>query len=546
MHAKYSRKDGIGAGRARPAAGQAALEGPATQLLAHCQLVADGSPRVGAQAAALPRQAAPAGPATGAVVQRVILFKDEPVEQTWNAVHKKATANAALLRAIQAAQAQCPELTEEEFGKSWDRLKRAKSFADLGNAKQFADAVRDSHGRAETSSVRLAGNNAVSEELVGPMVEAAAGDLRFSGGARAKLVPTGKHVHHYDPTIEKERQTARHLSTVLFETNKKGEEVQSSFARDKGEVFISTNLNGVNESLRKQVTSQEDLKREAAQIALARNLENVSRKAAMQDRVLRHAMKLFGRIDNFLDTDCKVTVPGAADFDGRHAEVRIAQDEENGWSIGKFFLPAGVKVPCLGCALYFDAAGMLLGARVGPMWLTAVSISTQIEAETGNKATLTELTPEQIHAIATSIARQYAAARQNSPGFKLGSSKTKHGKATTVHDPDSESELDDEEFERVRKQMLTADKPKPAATGSKPRKRKVSGREEAAETARPTKAQKRTELASRPADADAEEEDMESDTDVDARMDGEGEDEVVEDARPAAFDPSIFGRRVSE
>jgi len=232
-------------------------------------------------------------------------------------------------------------------------------------------------------------------------------------------------------------------------------------------VIVSSNSNAVNRSLG-ELTSRADLKAEATARALGHGLEGMSREQAMADRVVRHAMKLYDRIGTHLAEAGKVLVPHDVAFDGKHAEIRIEQDPQYDKTTHE--APSGVKAPCLACKLYFTGQGYLEGVQAGPMWLSAVALSTQIEATTGAPAKIDELTDVQIAAIAKRIAAQYAVMAAHH--VAVGSSLMKSGKTTLLHDADSDSELDDDKFAAISKQMLARTKADRVGAASAPKRLK--------------------------------------------------------------------------
>jgi hypothetical protein len=183
----------------------------------------------------------------------------------------------------------------------------------------------------------------------------------------------------------------------------------------------------------------------------------MSREEAMKDRTVRHALKLYQRIGEHLSKESRVLVPPKLDsFDGRHAEIRIEQDSR--WSSDDYNLPSGTKYPCLGCRLYFDSQGHFLGVQAGPMWLTAPSISTQIESIVPNGAKLDELNDQQIGEISKLIAEQYSHMLKEHE-VEMGQGLRRDGGGTILHDADSDSDLDDDDFEETRNRMLDRVKP---------------------------------------------------------------------------------------
>lgn len=319
--------------------------------------------------------------------------------------------------------------------------------------------TRERAGPAAQSSVKCGERNSVSKQILHDLLHDHGEDMKFQGGARPKLMPQkGKmKTFGFDKGMSRTSQSQRHLSTVLFNRYGKGEEVQSSFSNDHDSVFLSTNLNGVNQQVQDDLQDRGDLKMLTGEVALSHGLESMTREEAMKDRTVRHALKMYQRISEHLSKTSCILVPAKLDsFDGRHAEIRIEQDPR--WSSDSYNLPSGTKYPCLGCRLYFDEQGHFLGVQAGPMWLTAPSISTQIESIVPKGARLDELDETQIEAISKLIAKQYSD-MLDKHAVEMGQGRRRDGKGTILHDADSDSDLDEDTFEDTRNRMLDRVRP---------------------------------------------------------------------------------------
>jgi hypothetical protein len=109
-------------------------------------------------------------------------------------------------------------------------------------------------------------------------------------------------------------------------------------------------------------------------------------------------------------------------------------------------MPTGTKYPCMGCALYFDAQGHVTGVRMGPMWITTPGLATQLRG-----GAIGALTDDQVKQVAKRLLAQF----EHLVGrVKMGHSHQRKGKFTVDHTPDSDSDVDPDDFERDKARML--------------------------------------------------------------------------------------------
>jgi len=172
----------------------------------------------------------------------------------------------------------------------------------------------------------------------------------------------------------------------------------------------------------------------------------MARKDAMNDRIVRHAMKLFDRLDQYLNDGSAVHVPASveSELDGRHAEIRIIQSAQ--FDDDTHHAPSGTKYPCAGCHLYFVEEGKKIGVEMGPMWVTAPALSTQLAGKKLNDL-------EDVEGVGQQIVDQYAAepddaerrtARRRGPGPSHASTSAMLASPpadTTDYDYDGDSEM---------------------------------------------------------------------------------------------------------
>jgi hypothetical protein len=403
-----------------------------------------------------------------APIQRQITYKDADDEEiafpnTWkqlmNALEDMPKNIKKLTKSLitELRNSITDEINEKTFEKAWSRVAKDKD-QNYDLETQSDKIVEDFKIRYDRSSkakenfiIRSGDTNKIAEELVKED-----SSLKFKGGARNPMVTSKKlEEFSYDKATSKESQIQTQIATVMFNAlGSKGEEVQSSLAKDKSNLMISTNLNSTNETLGKHLQDQQSLKSTAKELLIGRGIKDMSREDAMNDRLIRHAMKMFDRIDNFLSEDATVTIPKLKiiQLDGRHAEIRI--EESNGWDEKDYFLPTGTMYPCMGCKLYFDTNDYDTGVTMGPLWLTNSSLSTQMELQLKEGLKLGTL-GDKSEDVAKLIVQQYQAL---SDGIKMGWGKKKEGGFTLDHQADSESELDEEDFKRVKSSVLSDEK----------------------------------------------------------------------------------------
>lgn len=257
----------------------------------------------------------------------------------------------------------------------------------------------------------------------------------------------------YDKNTSKEAQIQKQLSTVLLHSLPEGVEAQAALAKDKGGVVVSTNINAENRKIDDELglESREDILDLAADVLESHHLETTSRENAMKDHVMRHALKLYDRLKHYLDDDAVVSVPADVDvkFDGRHAEIRIQQGGV--WNEFDYHLPTGTKYQCMGCRLYFHEEGLDTGNRMGGLWVTNSALSTQMVPQLEKGIKIGALGDE-VDSVALLLATQYEK-MMASHGVEMGRGKTKSGEYTFDRQADSESELDDDEYTRIREEI---------------------------------------------------------------------------------------------
>lgn len=325
-----------------------------------------------------------------------------------------------------------------------DTTGRAALLGELD--KRYASSAR--------SADKFGRNQRDINVLISPTMKAHQDLEKKVGGRNTMMVkkPMGTAPARKPVTpADRAQQTQTHLSTVTHHTYAgAGEESQSALRLDQLGLITSTNNDATNALLAQDAQSRDDLGDMAARLAVAHGIGSMSREEAMANRVMRHALKLITRLEQTLDAKVKVTVPdkSSSGQDGVHAEIRIYQHDD--FDTATHHMPSGTKVPCAGCYLYFVAEGDAIGVYMGPMWLTEAALSQQLK---GTKlGTIDDKNSGQLATIAEQIKQQYEAAIAQ--GGHMVESWVRGGGHTTQTNADSESDLDDDEFEAARLSAL--------------------------------------------------------------------------------------------
>lgn len=400
-----------------------------------------------------------AGP--GAPVQRKMTFQDQELPSTWKQIGKKLpSARATAQQVFDAARTKIGDgADDEKLEKIWNKLAKDATVYDLETEQDdLVRALVAKYRRSQTASEqfrkRQAGQGAITKDL-----RAEHDDLKQTASARnPQLVKKDMAEFEFDSdTLAHEREQT-HLATVLLDKYQ-GVESQTALARDKSSVVVSTNLDQSNRRIAEELRDAPGIEQLLREVAIEHKLASRDREQAMKDRVLRHAMKLFDRLKTVLDPDATVEVPSEEPtFDGEHAEIRIEKSEA--WSRVTHFIPSGTKYPCMGCTLYFNDNGYPVSLRMGPMWISDSALATQLEPYHLEGERLATLDDDEATEASRALADQYDRLPDD---VEMGYSRLKDGSLTTNHVPDSDSELDDSEFEQVKEKMLSTPKAKAKA-----------------------------------------------------------------------------------
>ncbi|MBN3922198.1 hypothetical protein, partial [Nostoc sp. NMS4] len=276
-------------------------------------------------------------------------------------------------------------------------------------------------------------------------------DLEQRGHHAAFIVRDdyARYVDYDSQQTSKSQRLSTYASTLALANWPRGGEFQGSIKHDGRSIALSSNYSGINTLVSKSIKMASDLQNLAVQSLISHNIEAMSREDAMNNREIRHPLKLYERLPHYLELDAGVLVPQSMPGkSGIHAEIRIVSEEE--WTKSNWDVPRGTKYPCLGCYLHLNSQEIEIGHFHGPLWLTNTGLSQQLKASSKDKNKIGEMSSTQISDTAELLANSYAQLPDDSK-FAMG--LTRYKKPTYDHDADSESDLDEETFTRVVKRI---------------------------------------------------------------------------------------------
>ena len=399
---------------------------------------------------------------------------------TWKSIKLKQKALVAAADKLReefrlALVAKGGALEDERFETVWNKIVGEDSDFDIDDPtgrEELLAELEKRYGASKASAVRYSKTQTGIDLLIGPVTKAHPELEKKPGGRNTMMVRNPMHKAGPRKPVtadDRAQQTQTHLSTVTHHNySGEGEESQSSIQKDQLGLITSTNNESTNSLLEQDVQDREDIRNMAARVAVVHGVGDMNKTDAMASRVLRHALKLLSRLEQHVDPKVKITVPGktATGQDGVHAEIRIYQHDE--FDVSTHHMPSGTKIPCAGCYLYFVEEGHQIGVYMGPMWLTEAALSQQLK---GTKiGTIDGQNGIDLAGVAEQIKVQYEAAIKL--GGMMGESWVRGGGHTHATNADSESELDDEEYEAMKKEALLRSKT-PPRSGREPVKGKA-------------------------------------------------------------------------
>jgi hypothetical protein len=290
-------------------------------------------------------------------------------------------------------------------------------------------------------------------DTLGGRVTALDKRLKFTKSARNPMV---EHKHPEEVTLDdqpisKEERFATHVATMGMHLHPEGQEFQASTSKDGSQIRISSNLNAVNEQLALQKWQMAwHLKKSAKKLLEQLGVDQMSKKKAMNNRLIRHLAKLFWRIEDYLEQDAPISFPAkvAKELDGMHAEIRITSEAT--WNKNDFHAPQGTKYPCLGCFIYMNGKKIEVGHFHGPLWVTNSAMTTQMREALLLGHSVGHLSGKELAKVGDRLAHGY----QHRPkGSKFVRGKKRDGTSGYDVNADSDSELEDDEFTTLKSQL---------------------------------------------------------------------------------------------
>jgi hypothetical protein len=409
------------------------------------------------QEQSLPREAPDVVPlgTPSPVAQRVIIH-GSPLPTTWKKIPEDSESAAADI--MQRVHDQLgDEIDAKKLEQIWNKLaKDANLRFDLGSDKD-ADALVAAIVKRYRTSMKYRQayerRDTQAQALVKPLLDAHA-NLSFVPSARNPMV-VDEHIHEVDFDEDEgnmgAQRAATHASTLIRSLHPSGEESQASFRRDGMGMAVSTNSNAENDLVRGELKVAQDLKKLAARILTEKKIESMSREDAMQNVVVRHALKLYDRISDYLASDAQVNVPSNVldVIDGLHAEIRIVYMK--GWDQQESYPPTGTMYPCMGCYLHLHGKDIEIGRWMGPMWVTNAALAKQLEALLRKNLEMGKFPAKELEAVAQEVRVAYDGLP---PTSQMGKGKFKSGKSGYERRADSDDEYSDGEYERLQQRVV--------------------------------------------------------------------------------------------
>jgi len=388
------------------------------------------------------------------VAQRVFTYKDAELPSTWKKIPPDILPIAtALMQRVRDTVG--GQINEEKLEAAWNKIAKStdKAFDIVTQADGVVKAITDTYTRSIQAQGSYMARSGQAQSLVAPLL-----------GANPKLsfVPSARNPMVVDSSIHEvgfdedqgnmgAQRSATHASTLILSQHGSGEEAQSSYRRDGMGLSVSTNVNAENDLLRGKLNVAQDLKTLAARVLASRNIGSMSREDAMQDVVVRHALKLYDRIADYLASDAPVIVPTnvVAEIDGLHAEIRIVRTTD--WNESTSYPPTGTKLPCMGCYLYLHGEKIEVGRWMGPMWVTNAALTTQLEDLLVKNTKMGKFPASDLQQVGQNILTSYSSLPSTS---HMGKGKFKSGGSGYERRADSDDEYDDAQYQHLQERVV--------------------------------------------------------------------------------------------
>ncbi|MEH2391556.1 MAG: hypothetical protein V7K21_07700 [Nostoc sp.] len=325
-------------------------------------------------------------------------------------------------------------------------LDQSKSKSGLANIKLLLEPYEEARTQKNNELLKQ------SQALAKPLLDQNPNLGSKKKGRQVGFIVTDDSARSLDYDSQQTSGSQRlstYASTLALANWPRGAEFQGSIKHDRTSIALSSNYNKINAYCRNSIKMASDLQNLAAKSLINQNIEAMSREDAMNNRDIRHALKLYERLPLHLELDADVLVPQSSPSQhGIHAEIRIVSGKK--WNKSDWDAPSGTKYPCLGCYLHLNSQEIEIGHFHGPLWLTNAGLSQQLKASLKGKNDISEMSSTEISDTAELLATSYAQ-RPHDSEFVMGLPRS--GKPTYDQNADSDSDLDEETFTSVVKRV---------------------------------------------------------------------------------------------
>lgn len=387
-------------------------------------------------------------------IQRIIKKNGQQYPSTYNKIKKSDLQTTADL-VLDAVRLQIGgQVNEKKLIAAWNKLANTKTVKEYDVSTSSNDLEADllaSYQRSIRAQLAHTGRSGQTSSLVTELLSQNP-ELSFQSSARNPMVVDrhASHVQHDSQQTSSSQRLSTYVSTLGMGLWPGGQEFQSSFRHDGSGMHFSSNLNAINKLVGQRIQMAQHIKDIAAAYLIDHNILELERESVMADRVMRHVMKLYDRIHQYLASDANVWIPQnvPSELDGLHAEIRIVSEET--WDEAESDVPTGTKYPCLGCFLYFNEQKIEIGHFHGPLWVTNAAMTKQLEAILLQKIKIGKMTAEQVNSTSEALASTYARLPDDSE-FVIG--KKRNRKVTYDYNADSDSDIDEYRYADAMKRL---------------------------------------------------------------------------------------------
>lgn len=341
------------------------------------------------------------------------------------------------------------EINEKWLDSSWNSVVKAKDYDIDNQSDQLVLDIVESYRRSKMSGDARAARGTDSD-IIAASMNKVDNELHPVSSGRERII-THDHPHQLDKpeNSSPSARIATHISTMVLAKHPLGVEVQGALQHDGRGMMLSSNKNKTNNDLIGQLKIASDLKNLAAELLLEAGADDMPLAELMKNRILRHASKFYLNASSLMASDAPITVPDKVEIalDGLHAEIRIQLDK---WTANTHELPQGTRLPCMGCYLYFNGQGIQLGKWMGPLWVSNPGIAMQIKKLLLEKVKIGKMGEKHAKDVGDKIASSFAGLPDDTG---IAHSKKREGTYTIAHDPDSESDIGEEEHKDLQERL---------------------------------------------------------------------------------------------